>query len=158
MKRAVLERLQAARSAKRPAALITDLASGRQALVADGGASGDLPLKDYQVKLARDAIAADRSGPFDDDAGLFLQVFNPPLRLIVVGAVHITQALAPMAEIAGYEVILIDPRKAWASAERFPQGDAARRLARRGAGGAYPRITGRPWSPFATTPNWTTRR
>ena len=121
MKRSVLERLQAARSAKRPAALITELSSGRQALVADGGASGDLPLKDHQLKSARGAIAGDRTGPLDGDSSLFLQVFNPPLRLLIVGAVHISQALVPMAEIAGYDVTLIDPRQAWASTERFPK-------------------------------------
>ncbi len=51
---------------------------------------------------------------------VFLNVFNPPLRMIIVGAVHIAQFLAPMAEMAGYQVSLIDPRTAWATPERFP--------------------------------------
>ena len=50
----------------------------------------------------------------------FVQVFNPPLRLIVVGAVHIAQQLAPQAALAGYDVTVVDPRGAWATAERFP--------------------------------------
>src|SRR3546814_5799396 len=53
-------------------------------------------------------------------SNLFVHVYNPPLRLLIVGAVHISQALVPIAQIAGYEVVVIDPRKAWASAERFP--------------------------------------
>src|SRR3546814_1961726 len=53
-------------------------------------------------------------------SNLFVHVYNPPLRLLIVGAVHISQALVPIASLAGYEVVVIDPRKAWASAERFP--------------------------------------
>lgn len=61
---------------------------------------------------------ADRSGMTDD--GEFIAIFNPPLRLLVVGAVHIAQALLPMARLAGYDPVLIDPREAFASTERFP--------------------------------------
>jgi xanthine dehydrogenase accessory factor len=120
MKRAVFERLQAARSAKRPVALATELASGRQAILADGGASGDLALKDRQIAALRAALAADRSGMLAEEDGLFVQVFNPPLRLVIVGAVHIAQSLAPMARLAGYDVTLVDPRRAWANEARFP--------------------------------------
>ena len=48
------------------------------------------------------------------------RVFNSALRMIVVGAVHITQVLAPMARIAGYDVFIVDPRRSWATADRFP--------------------------------------
>lgn len=61
----------------------------------------------------------DRSG-FEEDGQTFVAVHNPPLRLIVVGAVHIAQALVPMARIAGYDPAIIDPRDAFASAARFP--------------------------------------
>ena len=61
----------------------------------------------------------DRSG-FDEEGGTFIAIHNPPLRLVVVGAVHIAQALVPMARIAGYDPVVIDPRAAFASAERFP--------------------------------------
>jgi len=61
----------------------------------------------------------DRSG-FEDDGETFVNIHNPPLRLIVVGAVHIAQALVPMARIAGYDPLLIDPRESFGSAERFP--------------------------------------
>jgi xanthine dehydrogenase accessory factor len=66
-----------------------------------------------------DRMRMDRSG-FEADAQTFVAVHNPPLRLIVVGAVHIAQALVPMARIAGYDPVLIDPRDAFGSAERFP--------------------------------------
>ncbi len=67
---------------------------------------------------APDRFRLDRSGLAE--TGEFITVFNPPLRLIVVGAVHIAQALLPMARIAGFEPIVIDPRGAFASPERFP--------------------------------------
>ncbi len=66
-----------------------------------------------------DRMRMDRSG-FEADGETFVAVHNPPLRLIVVGAVHIAQALVPMARIAGYDPVLIDPRDAFGSAERFP--------------------------------------
>jgi xanthine dehydrogenase accessory factor len=61
----------------------------------------------------------DRSG-FEEDGDTFVAIHNPPLRLIVVGAVHIAQALVPMARIAGYDPLLVDPRESFASEVRFP--------------------------------------
>ena len=120
MKRAVLEALLAARAAKRPVALLTDLGDGRQVLVEAGAVrAGDPGLAEGRGDHIEEAIYRDRGGPLDDGR-LFLQVFNPPLRLLVVGAVHIAQSLAPMAALAGYAVTLIDPRKAWATDARFP--------------------------------------
>lgn len=66
-----------------------------------------------------DRMRMDRSG-FEEDGVTFVAVHNPPLRLIVVGAVHIAQALVPMARIAGYDPVLIDPRDAFAASDRFP--------------------------------------
>ncbi|MCU9839471.1 XdhC family protein [Ruegeria sp. WL0004] len=66
-----------------------------------------------------DRMRMDRSG-FEEDGQTFVLVHNPPLRLIVVGAVHIAQALVPMARIAGYDPVIIDPREAFASENRFP--------------------------------------
>jgi len=68
---------------------------------------------------AQNALTDDKSGPVVDTP-YFLQALNPPLRMIVVGAVHITQALAPMAALAGFDVSVIDPRQAYATPERFP--------------------------------------
>ena len=67
-----------------------------------------------------DRMRMDRSG-FEEDAQTFVAVHNPPLRLIVVGAVHIAQALVPMARIAGYDPVVIDPRETFASEARFPE-------------------------------------
>ena len=120
MKRALLEALQTARAEKRPTALVTDLTGGGQALMIAGTHQGDLALSDDLRAAVEEAIRADRSGPLAADENLFVHVHNPPLRLIVVGAVHISQALVPMAQLAGYEVLVVDPRKAWANAERFP--------------------------------------
>ncbi len=70
----------------------------------------------------RAAGPRDRSRRVDSDSGpVFVHVFNPPLRLVVVGAVHIAQALVPMAAMAGYEVVVVDPRRSFASRERFPE-------------------------------------
>ncbi len=126
MKDAVLARLNAARAAKRPAALATDLATGAQALFVDDESLGDESLGDPGLREGcaaevRAALARDASATVETAAGpVFIQVFNPPLRLIVVGAVHITQPLARMALLAGYAVTVIDPRQAFAEAARFP--------------------------------------
>jgi xanthine dehydrogenase accessory factor len=121
MKRDTLERLQRARAAKRAVALATELATGRQGLLVDGEASGELTLTDALRSAILRRLAADKSGSVEaDGASLFVQVFSPPPRLIVVGAVHIAQPLAPMASLAGYGVVVIDPRRAFATDERFP--------------------------------------
>jgi len=120
MKREILDRLQQARAAKQPTALVTDLSDGRQLLQVDGDSHGELALDSAQQAAVTAAVTADRSGPLAEHPNLFVHVYNPPLRLLVVGAVHISQALVPMAQVGGYEVIIIDPRKAWANAERFP--------------------------------------
>ena len=124
MKRAVLERLLAARADKRPVVLATALESGNQTLVFagdHGGSGGGSGLAAEVVSAARDALRAGRSAIVEQqDAGrTFLHVFNPPLRLFVVGAVHIAQVLAPMAAMLGYGVTVIDPRRAFASPQRF---------------------------------------
>lgn len=68
---------------------------------------------------APERFRADRSG-FDAEKSQFVTIHNPPLRVAIVGAVHIAQALVPMAKIAGYDPIIIDPREAFASDARFP--------------------------------------
>jgi xanthine dehydrogenase accessory factor len=106
----LLADLVAARAARRPVVLAVAPGTWERRLVAPAG-------DDALAAAAAAALRADRSG-FEGD--WFLGVHNPPLRLAVVGAVHIAQALVPMARIAGYDVLVIDPREAFASAERFP--------------------------------------
>ncbi len=122
MKAAILERVLADRAAKIPAALVTDLRDGKQSIVHEEGApSGEISLTEAQLAETRKALSADESSTLDSaDGKLFAQVHNPPPRLLLVGAVHISQALAPMAAMAGYGVSVIDPRRAFATDERFP--------------------------------------
>ncbi len=117
MRQAMLQGLLAARAAKRPVALLIDLQDGAQALVFDDAVEG-AAAGAAAVETARQALAEDRSGRVEDRH--FVHVFNPPLRMIVVGAVHIAQSLATMASLAGYAVTVVDPRGAFATEDRFP--------------------------------------
>lgn len=117
----ILAALRAARVAGRPVALVTHIGSGAQRLVGTEQEHGTLPLPPADLAAARTALADDRSGLLDGEAGrLFVHVYNPPLRLIIVGAVHIAQPLVGMAQLAGYAVTLVDPRRAFATDARFP--------------------------------------
>jgi xanthine dehydrogenase accessory factor len=108
-----------ARADKRAAALITDLDSGHQTLLCP--LELDQSAADTITTAARQAVIDDRPARLQIDArNLFINVFNPPLRLIIVGAVHAAQPLSIMAQLCGYDVSIIDPRTAFASAERFP--------------------------------------
>jgi len=121
MKRPLLDQLMKDRAAKRPVALATRLSDGAQAIVYPDGAAGDLADAKDVVAAARAALGADRSGVHEVGGGqVFIQVYNPALRLIVVGAVHIAQPLARMAAIAGYDVSVVDPRASFATTDRFP--------------------------------------
>ena len=121
MKAGLLNRLLQDRAAKRPVALATNLESGEQALVYYDDAAGSLAQHATVVEPARDALRDDVSTTISTPAGeVFVHVFNPPLRMVIVGAVHIGQPLSRMAALAGYDVIVVDPRQSFANAERFP--------------------------------------
>lgn len=121
MKAAILEKLQAARTARVPVALVTDLDSGAQALLESGEVLGDVELADDALAAAVKLIERDASGQIEvEGRRIFVHVHNPPARLIVVGAVHIAQALVPMAALMGYAVTVVDPRRAFATDARFP--------------------------------------
>jgi xanthine dehydrogenase accessory factor len=119
MKRSTLTEMIRARAAGGSVALATDLVSGLQSLVYPEVVKGGFGLTAEQEEAVRQAIAADRSGIVAET--IFVQVLNPAPRLVIVGAVHIAQALAPMAHLAGYAVTIIDPRSAFATDARFPQ-------------------------------------
>jgi xanthine dehydrogenase accessory factor len=119
MKREILAQLLRDLSAKRPAVLVTDLSSGEARLVDPfgDGAGVDPAL----LAAAREAAARDQSRKLEGPAGaVFLRVFNPPVRVVIVGAVHIAQPLARMVQLAGYDVLVVDPRRSFATEERFP--------------------------------------
>ena len=124
MKRALLDRLVAARDAKQPVALVTEIPGGAQALVDGTAVEGTLCLAGAALALVRQMLHRDESG-MPEVAGrrLFVQSHNPPPRRLIIGAVHIAQALAPMAALAGYGVTVIDPRRAFATDARFPGVD-----------------------------------
>lgn len=116
MKREVLIQLNAARAAGRPVVVATNLQTGDAQLIEVTGGAAD-PLS----AAALSALAQNQSGSAEiAGVSYFFNVYNPPLELIIVGAVHIAQPLGRMASIAGYGVTIIDPRTAFATAERFP--------------------------------------
>jgi len=120
MKKDTLDKLTKARAAKRPVALATNLRSGLQKLFYLDGEDGDLCLDVDMAAAAVDAIKRDEHIRFSTPAGeVFVQVFNPPPRLIIVGAVHIAQPLARIADLAGYGVSIVDPRRGFAESQRF---------------------------------------
>ena len=115
MKRETLDALNAARRAGRATVRATDLATGEDVLV--DPAADTTPLGVAAAGAAR----ADTSGPAQiEGCNWFLSVFNPPLDLVIVGAVHIAQPLIVMAREAGYGMRVIDPRTAFATPARFP--------------------------------------
>lgn len=104
MPQEMLEALVAARAARTPVAYSVTLKGTEHALVSEG----------HENRFLKD-----RSG-IEEDGKTFVAIHNPPLRLVVVGAVHIAQALVPMAQIAGFDPVVIDPREAFGSTARFP--------------------------------------
>lgn len=112
----LLARLNAARAAKRPVALLTRLPDGAQLLFPED------KLPEALAAEAAAALRADRARNATLEAeNWFIHPHNPPLRLIVIGAVHIAQALVPMAATLGFAVTVVDPRRAFATEERLGQ-------------------------------------
>jgi xanthine dehydrogenase accessory factor len=113
----ILSALNTERAARRAAIVVTNSDSGEQRLVKAAELARD-PLKEVLEKHIRSG----KSGMEETPQGkFFLTVHVPPPRLVITGAVHISQALAPMAKLLGYDVTIVDPRTAFASTERFPE-------------------------------------
>jgi xanthine dehydrogenase accessory factor len=116
MKRAVLEELIAARKGRMPVALVSELANGTQRLVrfqdVDRDVLAEALKRGFRFDESRVVTAGDKE--------YFIAVHNPPLKLVVVGAVHIAQALLPIVAGLNYDAVVIDPRGAFATGERFP--------------------------------------
>jgi len=112
----ILKALNEERSARRTVVVVTNQDSGAQRLVKGADIRND-PLKDVLEKHIRSA----KSGIEDTPEGkVFLTVHVPSPKLVITGAVHISQTLAPMSQLLGYDVTIVDPRTAFASIERFP--------------------------------------
>lgn len=121
MKRDYLAQVLAAQAQKRPIAVATRLADGAQSLYDGATCSGAVALSAEQLAEAHGLLVSGRSAALATSKGeIFLRSYAPPAKLVVVGAVHIAQYLAPMAALAGFEVIVIDPRRAFATEARFP--------------------------------------
>jgi xanthine dehydrogenase accessory factor len=121
MKAETLASLQDARATRRAVALATRLSDAAEALVYRDEAKGDLAGDQAIVSAARRAMDIGKSETVDiGGAKIFLNVYVPPPRLIIVGAVHIAQSLAPMATLLEFDVTVVDPRGAWATTQRFP--------------------------------------
>ena len=112
----LLAALNAERAARRAAVLVTELAGDEQRLVRE-----DEIAKDPLGEVLEDRLRSGKSGIVEAQGRQwFLTVQAPPVRLLVVGAVHISQALAPMARLLDLDVTIVDPRTAFATPERFP--------------------------------------
>ncbi|MBO0758016.1 MAG: XdhC family protein [Bradyrhizobiaceae bacterium] len=112
----ILKSLNAEREARRAAIVVTDVATSAQRLVRAADVTRD-PLRDVieaQIRSGKSSMVETAQGK------VFLTVHVPPPRLVITGAVHISQALAPIARVVGYDVTIVDPRTAFASSERFP--------------------------------------
>ena len=115
----LLEALNAERAARRACVVVTEIEGGRQRLVKPADVATD-PL----AAQLSEALRTGKSGMVAlGNEKIFLTVQVPAPRLVITGAVHISQFLAPMAGMAGFDVIIIDPRTAFATPERFPGTD-----------------------------------
>ncbi len=119
MKDKILDWLLAEQIAKRPVALLTRLDNGAQCIIPFDGVDKKQAFTAEELSAAHAAMAANRTGLLGGGR-LFLRIYHPPLQLVIVGAVHIAQLLAPMAQLAGFNVVVVDPRRTWISTTRFP--------------------------------------
>lgn len=121
MRLALLEHLLAASGANAPTALITHLATGAQALVNADGHEGELTLEIDELAQVHQSLREDENRTLETATGpVFVEVWNPKPRLLVIGAVHTAQELAPLGRAAGYGITVIDPRTAFGTPARFP--------------------------------------
>jgi xanthine dehydrogenase accessory factor len=111
----ILKSLNAERAARRAAIIVTDIATGAQRFATAADVAAD-PLREIMEAHLRSGKSGMEETP---DGRVFLTVHVPPPRLVITGAVHISQALAPVARLVGYDVTIVDPRTAFASPERF---------------------------------------
>ncbi len=115
MKLATLHALQEAQAARRPVAFAKNLSDGAELVLPDDTAPAALN------EAAKTALATDKTGTHTiGNESWFIEARNPPPRLILIGAVHIAQALVPLATLTGFEVVLVDPRTAFGNQDRFP--------------------------------------
>lgn len=126
MRAALIEGMLERVRARRPFALVTEMATGAGTLVAD--APGDGEVEPGLAEAVAEAMHTDVARVVESEGGpFFVEPFNPRVRMVVVGAVHIAQPLLEMAGVCGLDTVVVDPRDAWATRERFPSAEVLRR-------------------------------
>jgi xanthine dehydrogenase accessory factor len=121
VKLALLEELLAARRERAAVAVVTELGAGAQKLMLHNRCAGELELSEQELARVHQVIEEDRSQLLQlPGRELFVEVWSNPVRLLIVGAVHVAQALVPIAQLMGLDVVVIDPRASFASEARFP--------------------------------------
>jgi xanthine dehydrogenase accessory factor len=121
MRRSLLEELRQATRERHPLALVTDLGTGDQRLADRALGVAESGIEPEVLAAVRESLRSDQCRTLRlGERELFIQPINPPLRMVIVGAVHIAQSLVPFAAQSGFEVTVVDPRRAFSTDARFP--------------------------------------
>ena len=120
MKKEILDIILTSRSNKQTLAVITRVADGMQWAMLENDSENHKVFSPLEIDTIKKSMRDNKSGLISDEK-FFAHIYTPPLRLIIIGAVHIAQFLAPMAKVAGFDVTVVDPRSSFATPSRFPE-------------------------------------
>jgi xanthine dehydrogenase accessory factor len=120
MKKEILDIILTSRSKKQTLAVITRVADGMQWAVLENDSENHEVFNPLEIDTIKTSMRDNKSSLISDEK-FFVHIYTPPLRLIIIGAVHIAQFLAPMAKVAGFDVTVVDPRSSFATPSRFPE-------------------------------------
>ena len=120
MKKEILDTILTSRSKKQTLAVITRVADGMQWAMLENDNKNHEVFTPLELDTIKKSMRDNKSGLISDEK-FFAHIYTPPLRLIIIGAVHIAQFLAPMAKVAGFDVTVVDPRSSFATPSRFPE-------------------------------------
>ena len=120
MKKEILDIILTSRLAKKPLAVITRVVDGMQWAFLENDNENHEVFSPSEIDTIKKSMRDNKSGLISDEK-FFIHIYTPPLRLIIIGAVHIAQFLAPMAKVAGFDVTVVDPRASFATPSRFPE-------------------------------------
>ena len=120
MKKEILDIILTSRSKKQTLAVITRVADGMQWAVLENDSENHEVFTPLDIDTIKASMRDNKSSLISDEK-FFVHIYTPPLRLIIIGAVHIAQFLAPMAKVAGFDVTVVDPRSSFATPSRFPE-------------------------------------
>ena len=120
MKKEILDTILTSRSKKQTLAVITRVADGMQWAMLENDSKNHEVFTPLELDTIKNSMRDNKSGLISDEK-FFTHIYTPPLRLIIIGAVHIAQFLAPMAKVAGFDVTVVDPRSSFATPSRFPE-------------------------------------